>query len=348
MNIKNPQTILNGLTDCDYSLISPFFLYLELFKKLPNNIQNTEIDCQKYQQQFEKKYSKEIIERRISDYTSLQNNELIHHPTHLYVLKNKIIVTIESRTVIICYDQNVSEDFLNEALKFRKIETKTSTEIGLILSKNGLYVKTVKIKENKLDYLNYNADFERTDLEIKQNLDKDKLGIYLLYGDAGTGKTSYIRHLAGVCSKKFLIVSSVFLSALDSPEFITLLLDNPNCVLILEDAERILTSREDNSHSPVAALLNLSDGFVGQAINLQIICTFNTSYNKIDKALLRKGRLIKSYEFKKLEVSRVEQLAKKLEKKIETRSPMSLADIYNFEQESTKLIETRPKIGFSK
>ena len=182
----------------------------------------------------------------------------------------------------------------------------------------------------------------------KQNLDEDKLGIYLLYGDAGTGKTSYIRHLAGVCSKKFLIVSSVFLSALDSPEFITLLLDNPNCVLILEDAERILTSREDNSHSPVAALLNLSDGFVGQAINLQIICTFNTSYNKIDKALLRKGRLIKSYEFKKLEVSRVEQLAKKLEKKIETRSPMSLADIYNFEQESTKLIETRPKIGFSK
>jgi ATP-dependent 26S proteasome regulatory subunit len=82
-----------------------------------------------------------------------------------------------------------------------------------------------------------------------------------------------------------------------NPEFIDLLIDNPNAVVIIEDAENIMMDRKYNSDSSVSNLLNLSDGLLSDCLSVQIICTFNNSINLIDAALMRKGRLIAKYEF---------------------------------------------------
>src|SRR5207244_10467965 len=95
-----------------------------------------------------------------------------------------------------------------------------------------------------------------------------------------------------------------------NPDFIQLLIDNPNTVLIIEDAENIIIDRKYNSGSSVSNLLNISDGLMADFLNVQLICTFNSSLTLVDNALMRKGRLIAKYEFGKLGVAKAQQLSK--------------------------------------
>ena len=93
----------------------------------------------------------------------------------------------------------------------------------------------------------------------------------------------------------------------------------------------------------------MSDGLIGQLLNSQIICTFNTSLDKIDEALLRSGRLISMYEFTSLEKSRAIELAKMIKKPYShIKGSISLADVYNNVPENmTKEFKSgRKPIGF--
>jgi len=76
-----------------------------------------------------------------------------------------------------------------------------------------------------------------------------------------------------------------------------------------------------------------------------IVCTFNTAIDKIDKALLRKGRITTNYKFEKLNVNKSNKLLEKLGKDYTTDVAMTLAEIYNLEQKDNSEKKER-KIGF--
>jgi len=130
-----------------------------------------------------------------------------------------------------------------------------------------------------------------------------------------------------------------------NPEFMDLLLDNPNAVLVIEDAENIVMDRKYSSHSGVSNLLNISDGLLSDCLNVQIICTFNSNIGLVDNALLRKGRLIARYEFEKLSIEKATALSKHLGLKNVVKRPMTLAEITNPEDNYQELTKTNV-IGF--
>jgi ATP-dependent 26S proteasome regulatory subunit len=88
----------------------------------------------------------------------------------------------------------------------------------------------------------------------------------------------------------------------------------------------------------------LTDGLFSDYLNIKIICTFNTSINKIDSALLRKGRMIAYYEFKALVKQKANELLKTLNYDA-TTTDMTLADIFNYQNKNFNQAEKR-KIGF--
>ena len=136
---------------------------------------------------------------------------------------------------------------------------------------------------------------------LRKNNDK---GIVLLHGLPGSGKTSYLRHLVSRIGKKILFLSSSVAGNLMGPDFMELLINNPNSVIIVEDAESILLDRKLNPQCSVSDLLNISDGLVSDFLNVQMICTFNSALTMVDEVLTRKGRLIARYEFGKLSVGK--------------------------------------------
>ena len=135
--------------------------------------------------------------------------------------------------------------------------------------------------------------------------------------------------------------------ALSEPSIIPFLLENKNSILIIEDAERVISDRQhQGSSAGVSNILNITDGILGDCLNIQIIATFNSSRDKIDKALLRPGRLIVEHKFNPLDIESTNKLFKHLKIEKESNTEMTLADIYNINVDIHKSEIKTKKIGF--
>lgn len=235
-------------------------------------------------------------------------------------------------------------------LKYSKKENKS--DIKLLKSENGyLDVEdfNLNIPEVSIE-LNYGKKFQKIhDVIIKTLNKKNDSGIILFHGDPGTGKTTYIKLLTSLIETKDVIfVPPSTAEALSEPSIIPFLMDHKNSILIIEDGEKVIADRETEKGSSVGVsnILNLTDGILGDCLNIQIIVTFNMNKEKIDKALLRKGRLIAEHKFTNLSVEDSNILLKHIGKNKTVTVPTSLADIYNIDTEIFKEDDNKKQIGF--
>jgi hypothetical protein len=200
--------------------------------------------------------------------------------------------------------------------------------------------------------LNYGTDFSKMHTNIVETIqgkNDNKAKLVLLHGLPGTGKTTYLKYLAHELGKKVLFLPPIMAESIVNPDFVPFLMENKDCVLIIEDAEKVIGDRNNSGSSVgVSNLLNLSDGILGDILNIHVIATFNMDKEKIDSALLRKGRLIAEHKFGKLSLEDTQTLLKKLNKQTETTEGLTLAEIYNIDNQQDKSEEDRPTIGFKR
>jgi hypothetical protein len=211
--------------------------------------------------------------------------------------------------------------------------------------KTGFRVKRVNINLNE----NYNDGFSDIAKEIVTGLNKkNKTNLVILSGCPGSGKTTFIRYLASRLKKNIIFISPDMVSYITDPSFIPFLIKNNDSILIIEDAEPALETRETGRTGAVSNILNLTDGLLSDCLNISIVATFNTESSKIDSALLRKGRLLKNYKFDKLSAEKSTALLKKLGHDVVAKEPMSLSDIYYYGEDNNApdQREVRPITGF--
>ena len=79
---------------------------------------------------------------------------------------------------------------------------------------------------------------------------------------------------------------------------------------------------------------------------MQLICTFNTDISRLDKALLRKGRIIARYEFKPLTIQKSSLIASRIYNGSKIDQSMTLAEIYHMSDDDYSVQRNR-KIGFT-
>jgi len=244
-------------------------------------------------------------------------------------------------------DKNILEKINKIAIECFDNESPYGKVYLLTQTEGQLSLKDFVLNDYNIDVnLNYNDDIllfnEKTINKLGQNNGK---GLVILYGLPGTGKTTYLRNLTKIINKRFIYVTPEIAEIIATPNFLNFLMLYPNSILVIEDAESVLTDRRQRINPVVTNLLNLTDGILSDCLNIQIICTFNIDISMIDKAFLRKGRLISKYYFGKLSANKVKKLTEHLgyEKIMETES--TLAEIYY--QDDDINIESEKKIGFN-
>lgn len=333
--------------------------FIHLFDVLPSKMINSK-----------KNYKSDIFEYLIkcgfiNDCELIITGRRYDKPTNTHMLtdkKNSVIIVLKSTMdkthgtyydVVLYYNSlkgSYQQYFEEYNISQFEIEIKKSG-INLVKSEMG-HLDTEEYEMNVPDMdlkLNYGEKFLKIHDVIIQRLNKpmDK-GIILFHGDPGTGKTSYIKYLTRlITDKEILFIPPAMAESLSEPSIIPFLMEHKNSILIVEDAERVIADRESNGSSVgVSNILNLTDGILGDCLNIQVIATFNMKREKIDQALLRKGRLIVEHKFEKLSVEETNILLNHLGKDKKVDKGMSLADIYNIDEEIYKS-ENKTTIGFN-
>lgn len=334
----------------DGRFINSKALYLYHFNELPSLHNRYQIDGEKVFDAFKEKFATRIVDTHQFRWFN-HSKKKFQFDTTIIILDNHCLFEINQNYCQLLHN-NKQKAFLEEVdhilSRFREKLKREPREMNLIIrSSEGLELKPMEIKKTKLDLtLFYEDDFKATDELIRKRLGqkKDK-GIVLLHGHPGTGKTTYLRHLIGRIKKKIMFISPAVATGLLNPDFIQLLMDNPESVLIIEDAENIIMDRKLDAGSAVSNLLNISDGLMADCLNVQMICTFNSPLAMIDSALLRKGRLIAKYEFGALSIAKSQKLSDHLGFKTNITSPMTIADIAG-QNEKTQKRQTTEVVGF--
>ena len=328
------QRIISANSIFDKYYIDSKALYMYCFTGVPCIDFIDDIEGEKAFNAFREKYNPFI--QSVHTYRKFRRKQRrVNFDDTVVVLKDHCVMEFSNGYCEILHDGR-NGSFFTEVISllqsFKEKQRRKPLEINLIVKTNGyLELKAMEIKRTKLDLgLFYEDDFKAVDENIRSRLDKkDDKGIVLLHGLPGSGKTTYLRYLIGKLKKKVLFLSPNIAGSLTDPDFIDLLIDNPNSVVIIEDAENVIQDRRTNPQSSVSNLLNISDGLLADFLNVQLICTFNNSVTMIDSALMRKGRLIARYEFGKLSITKAQQLSNHLGFETLIKQPMTIAEIAN-------------------
>jgi hypothetical protein len=350
-NIEQQKVVnMNNLFDDHFLDVNA--LYLFHFNELPSLQFRKYIDGEKACQAFKLKFENWIVKTHQYRWYSKRKRKFQFDKTVL-ILNNHFIVEFDDHYCEVLHN-NEQPEFLDEidqlVRQFKEKQRREPLEMNLIVrTSDGFQLRSMGIKRTKLDLdLFYPDDFRETDELIRKRLrQKNDKGIVLLHGLPGTGKTTYLRHLIGRIKKRILFVPSDVASDMLNPDFIKLLIENPDTVLIIEDAENNIMDRKIKAGSSVSNLLNISDGLLADCLNVQMICTFNSPLTMVDSALLRKGRLIAKYEFGKLGVAKSQRLSNHLGFNTTITRPMAIAEIAGQHEKSAKN-ETIEVIGFKR
>ena len=296
------------------------------------------------------KFSKHYEHRKYIEKYDVYFNE----KDAIYLSINTDTQWTDEKTIEVCgllffypADKQALIDEMAETLLAYQIPPKSSNISIITRDSRDLTTESYTIKNLDLDIdMNYNDDFKDIDKLIRKKLIEEDKGIVLLHGNPGTGKTSYVRHLATKMEKKIIFIPPYMSSELSSPEFLNFMLSyGKNSILLIEDGEEVIKARKSGGGSAVNNLLNISDGILGDILNCQIIVTFNCDLKDVDEALCRKGRIIAIYEFTKLKKEKALKLAKHLNKSTEKiNGDTLLTDIYNVDEVSFNT--DKRKIGF--
>lgn len=322
-------------------------LYIGYFDAVASQYTFANLDLENFYKEFQKNYDKAIRGYHFKKFNLREDWK----SDHTFVLEKEIIVHLSSDEVTIFFrreDCELLKDILSFCEKLKKDEANKS-QINLIISKpHGLDNKKISFDKPNLE-LNkiYNDDF----LEFHQRIllvlaEENQSGLHLLYGNPGTGKSTYIRYLCGLVKKEIVFLPGQMAENLDNIEMTRYLMNNINCILVIEDAEELIATKAGQRNSNLAMILNITDGILGESLGIQIIATFNTNVKNIDSALKRKGRLKTAYEFKALSQDKATVMLREQNPEFTANQEMTLAEIFNISEEEQYKNHSRQVLGF--
>ena len=182
-----------------------------------------------------------------------------------------------------------------------QVEKEEQHAFMLVTTQHGMATRSIGLAGVPLVRENYSpasiTAFTALCTELRSETPTGRLAV--ITGASGTGKSFLIRGLMHELPNiRFLFVPTDIVASLGQPELISVLFDlrdndgDRRTVVVAEDADAILITREVGSSVALSTVLNLTSGVLGELLDVRIIATTNAEHFEVDVALRRPGRLI--------------------------------------------------------
>ena len=241
-----------------------------------------------------------------------------------------------------------SRDFLSRTLAwFRQwvpdpeVRPKKGSPLYVVgRGQSGFKLSKIGLEGEPLIRENYNPEFLKKYDRIVKDLRAPKPSgrLAIMQGVPGTGKTYAIRAIMQeVQDVTFIIAPPALVPQLSTPDFVDLLIGlrdqkKRSLVLMIEDADEILTDRGAGNMSAISAVLNLTDGLIGGLLDMRIVATTNATKVELDRAIVRSGRLSAVAVADEIDAAQADAIYTRLTGKpspyLDTQRPWVLADVY--------------------
>lgn len=174
-----------------------------------------------------------------------------------------------------------------------------------------------------------------------------RASILILMGPPGTGKTSLLRHL--LCSRNLTAAVTFDETVMADEEYFINFATDANedfgprqkktDLMVIEDADLILSSRESDQNKIMSKLLNVSEGLIPLHRKKMIFTTNLPNINRIDPALVRPGRCFQIINFRPLTIAEAAAAAKVAGLPFDAtgKKEVTLAEIFNEARKSDEI-----------
>lgn len=163
---------------------------------------------------------------------------------------------------------------------------------------------------------------------LKEYLASDA-SILMMAGPPGTGKTTLLRHLISENKLAAHVVYDETLMTNDAV-FQNFLFGDDGDIMIIEDADTIITSRVYDNNKLMSRFLNISDGLIKLPSKKLVFTTNINDFNKVDQALVRPGRCFGVVHTRPLNLTEAQAAAKVAGLLIPVeKGEYTLADLFN-------------------
>lgn len=247
-----------------------------------------------------------------------------------------------AKGLIECYGRKTDIESFKIFLQTQNIARPPKTVRWAYLKKGDILYKSVETNFNsdlKQSHYPYIPDIN----DYLESFKNDSANILILLGEPGTGKTHFINEL---CHKYETSPVVSFDPEVMGNEnlYVDFMTDFDSEIMILEDADLLLTSRLGTANQIMSKILNSSDGLIKSKRKFIFTANINNA-SDIDEALIRPGRCFDVLRFRPLTRSEAEVVATEQELSLPQGENLTLAEIYA-SKTNGDLTKSFAKLGF--
>lgn len=235
-------------------------------------------------------------------------------------------------------------DLKEECLKLNNLPKKENNFLYSFCQRPNYSAEIKKVgQHNSIFYPeNYNNDIAENYPKLIEKLSSSAPDgrLLILEGPPGTGKSHFIRSLTSSTANEktvFILLDYQSASSISGAELLNVLLsfkqsmqEKKSITFLIEDADHFLHTRSESNMSVISSLLNLTDGMLGEALDVRVIASTNIPLENLETALTRPGRLMDHLRFGPLETLKASKIFQRLTGQEKTFSELlPLCEIYH-------------------